>query len=555
MPTLWYCRYTGEAVLSSAKTYIMPFEFNIDLHCHPTGKPYMSGRSQQLHTPFESYENSINSKLLKALKKTIDKVAEIFLGTQSNFDNLQKGKVRVVFASITPMERGFLVMNPNPEKLLVDIGKDLITDRSTEIMGAATLSSSVVEALTGFAAQDLDFVKRHIRNYFREGLLPEYEYLLKYNNKSAEKGKYKIRLVKNFKEIEQTLAADNNTICVLLSVEGGHSFSSEVAKLGDLLERRFDKHDRNEDLLPLAEFEKNIAEMKRWEFVPFFVTLNHHFWNKLGGHARSLNKMVGTLVSQEEGINSRLQPLGEEVINRLLSKKNGPRVLIDMKHMGPRCRKDFYAFMDRVYWQKGDNVPILCSHTGIVSKVDTLNKLMKVDDTAELESKTNYLHECSINLCKEDILAIANSNGLIGIQLDEKRIAGKEVINAIKNSADEMTRRKLRMQYIKIICANLFEIAKAVDSKKAWDIPTIGSDYDGLINHLDFYPTTADMPAFRTDVLRFLKKPEEISQPGFDYVLTLEEINRLMFGLSAEEIAEKLFAANAMNFLKKNFVR
>ena len=75
------------------------------------------------------------------------------------------------------------------------------------------------------------------------------------------------------------------------------------------------------------------------------------------------------------------------------------------------------------------------------------------------------------------------------------------------------------------------------------------------INHLDFYPDTSYMPDLRKDVLSFFKKPEEISEPGFNLIITVAEIKRLMFGLSAEEITEKLFAGNVMKFLEKNFNR
>ena len=85
--------------------------------------------------------------------------------------------------------------------------------------------------------------------------------------------------------------------------------------------------------------------MKQWEFVPFYISLNHHFWNGLAGHAKSLMKLIGTIVSQEEGINEGLKGMGEEVIKLLLKKTNGPRILIDIKHMSPKCRKDFYAFI------------------------------------------------------------------------------------------------------------------------------------------------------------------------------------------------------------------
>jgi microsomal dipeptidase-like Zn-dependent dipeptidase len=140
---------------------------------------------------------------------------------------------------------------------------------------------------------------------------------------------------------------------------------------------------------------------------------------RAGRTGSSLIKLIGTIVSQSEGLNEGLKELGKEVIDLLLKKTNGPRILIDIKHMSPRCRKDFYAYIQLKYWSKGDKFPLICSHTGVVSNAEH-GRLMVQDDNAELHDRTNYLHENSINLCEEDILKIAETNGLIGIQLDEK---------------------------------------------------------------------------------------------------------------------------------------
>lgn len=531
----------------------MPFNFNTDIHCHPSGKPYMSGRTQQKHTPFESYNNEIQAWLLNRLNRQIENLANIRLATQSNFDNLNAGKVRVVIASITPLERAFLAVNQKPDSFLNDTIKALVTEKKTP--WEDTVKSKVVNALTGFYVDDIDFVKKSILHYFREGFLPEYNYLTGFHDQESPGGGYKIKFVKNYTEIEDTINQTNNTICVILSIEGAHALAREVPNLGDLRWRQGISHKNDPaDFTPLADYVNNIEKLKKLDYVPLFVTVMHHFWNGLGGHAKSLMKLIGTFVSQDEGLNEGLKEIGKEVINYLLRTDNGPRILIDIKHMSPQCRKDFYAFIDTKYWKKNDRFPLICSHTGVVSKCRTLNELINQDDDAELHDETNYLHENSINLCAEDIAIIAQTNGLIGIQLDEKRIAGNNIIEVIKND-ESAGGAELRMQYVKVLSANLFEIVKTVNSKKGWDLISIGSDYDGLINHLDFYPTTADMPVLRNDILEFFRNPTEISQEGFNYSLPLTEINRLMFGLSAEEIMDKVFAGNVMAFLQANFNR
>ena len=531
----------------------MALNFNIDIHCHTSSKPYMSGRNNPVHKPFETYENEIQGWLLKRLKKQIENISNVRLATQSNFDNLHQGNVRVIIASLTPLEKAFLVTNVQPGSFLNDTIRDLVSDHTTP--WEDTLKGKVVNALTGYYTDDVDFVKKMMLNYFQESLLPEYNYFTKFHNQGNDGGTYKIQFVKNYTQIEETISADASTICVLLSIEGAHTLSKQVPNLGALRRQQGISHENDQDdFTPLIDYLNNIEAMKQWEFVPFYISLNHHFWNGLAGHAKSLMKLIGTIVSQEEGINEGLKGMGEEVIKLLLKKTNGPRILIDIKHMSPKCRKDFYAFIKIEYWNKNDRVPLICSHTGVVSKSRSLDALIQQDDDNELLDDSNYLHENSINLCAEDILIIAESNGIIGLQLDEKRIAGNNIIDIIKNN-EEVDSTELRRQYVKVIFANLFEMVKTVNSVSGWDLLCIGSDYDGLVNHLDFYPTSAEMPVLRNDMLEFLQDPEEISQPGFNYSLSLIEIRRLMFGLTAETIIEKLFAGNVMEFLKRNFNR
>lgn len=529
----------------------MKMNFNVDIHCHPSGKPYMSGRSNPLHTPFETYNNEIAGWLLSRLKKQIEKISEIKLGTQSNFDNLHLGNVRIIIASFTPLEKAFLVANLKPDSFINDNFKGLVTE--TQTPWEDTIKTSVVNALTGFGTDDIDFSKKSMINYFQEGLQPEYRYFTKFHNQKNKAKNYIIKFVKNFSEIETAIYGDSTTICIINSIEGAHTLASQVPNMAFLKRDQGMGHKKDPaDFTRLIEYVNNIEAIKQWEFPPFFISLNHHFWNGLGGHAKSLMKLIGTIVSQAEGLNTGLKGMGEEVIKLLLKKTNGPRILIDIKHMSPLCRKEFYAFIQTEYWNRNDKFPLVCSHTGVVSKCRTLDALMQQDDDKELHNNSNYLHENSINLCAEDIMKIAETNGLIGIQLDEKRVAGNTIIIIIKSNK-QLGSADLRMQYVKVLFANLFEVVKTVNSKKGWDLLSIGSDYDGLINHLDFYPTAAEMPVLRNDMLEFLKKPQEISQSGFNYCVPLPEIKRLMFGLTATEIIDKIFAENAMNFLRNNF--
>ena len=143
----------------------MPYNFNVDIHCHSSGKPFMSGRAQPVHTPFESYNNEIQAWLLNRLNKQIENLSSVRLATQSNFDNLNAGNVRVIITSITPLERAFLVVNQRANSFLNDVIKDLVRENTTP--WEDTIKSKVVNALTGFYVDDIEFVKKSILHYFR----------------------------------------------------------------------------------------------------------------------------------------------------------------------------------------------------------------------------------------------------------------------------------------------------------------------------------------------------------------------------------------------------
>ncbi len=532
----------------------MPHPF-ADIHCHSTTKPFLTQRGPEefRFTPFEFAENHINSWLLSRLKREIEKATEIRLATQSNFDNLYAGGHRVVIISLTPPEKGFFTMNQADDTFWDDAFKTLLAVQQVPYTG--TIKASVINAFTGFCEEDIDYGKYITTSYFKDLLVPEYEFLKTFDGKKGKDG-YTLHLTGSYTEIENILQNDPNSLCVVLSIEGMHSLYY-VPGFGDLLNNQTTTH-KNEppNFTPLAKYLLNIDTVKSWEHPPFFITLYHHIWNGLGGHARSLNRLMTKLINQEEGINNGINDLGKEVIRRLLfAKNNAKRILLDVKHMSPRSRKDYYNMLLTEAELKDEAIPVICSHGSVVSKRKTLDEMVLLsdnDDWNELDDSTNFLHECSINLCEEDVQMIFKTKGIIGIQLDEKRIAGIEIIKIIQNKVPE-NEDEVNQQYAKVVLANMFRIVQIIQQKEAWDIIAIGSDFDGLINHLDCCPSAADVPTLEQLMLQFLNSDVAIEQAGFNYSIPKAEMQALMFGLSPQQIMEKVFYNNAVAFLKNNY--
>ncbi|MGI8951354.1 MAG: hypothetical protein ACR2FN_07190 [Chitinophagaceae bacterium] len=288
----------------------------------------------------------------------IEKAIEIRLATQSNFDNLFSGGHRIAIISITPPEKGLFIMNQNNNSAHTQFFKKLATSKKLPFTG--TITNEVLNMLTGFSIEDLIFCKFDTTDYYNDLLKPEYEFLKKSNGKKGEGG-YTLCIVNNYAQIEAALKNEPNTLCIIISIEGMHSLYN-APHLEEFFNKQTSTHKKDADnLMSLSGYMANIQDMKNWEHPPLFITFCHHAWNGLGGHARSLNRMMNVFFDQEEGINLGINKLGIEVIKNLLSTKNGKRILIDIKHMSPRSRKDFYNLLRSNTDFKNEKIPVICS--------------------------------------------------------------------------------------------------------------------------------------------------------------------------------------------------
>ena len=506
--------------------------FIADIHCHPSMKPYDSGLIPDVNKNlWKRFENKLELKLIGCLN---DLLFHVPLYTQSNFESLVKGNVRICINSITPVEKGFC--SPAVPGALDPIALILGSPNNKDL-GYRTVST-----ISGIEKSKVAFISAELQDYYDE-LTREYKYIL--NSPMQDEGNpFSFKLVENYDEIQTILGdpAKSNCICLINSIEGAHSFGSGTAETENISDPEL-----------IRRLQNNIAEVKAWKYPPFFVTLNHHFHNQLGGHARSLMGLLYKLLDQKPGMNGGLTNVGSAVIDALLSDKNGKRILIDIKHMSATCRRDFYSMLETQY--KDEQIPIICSHTGIIRGLDHLSGLMKQTDTDDF-NKLHYLHDWTINLCKEDVQIIHRSCGLIGLQLDEKRLGGGIASEKISNARNRWKKypsdanlRLYKNEYLKLVVANLIEAVRAIGDKTAWDILSIGSDNDGIINPLDFYSSADKFSELRSDLLAFFRDPVE----NPDVNLQKGFYKKYYYGLDPEEIVEKIMFGNVMKFLERNF--
>jgi len=539
----------------------------VDIHCHTSMRPFLNNENEQFI--FEGYTFKPADNLFKLVQKVIENIAHISLKMQSSFDDMYAGGISLANVSISPMEIGFGLMNNDWKHFINDYLKirkfKLWNEKNDNV-----IAPELINAITGFGITEIQKItasrrgSQGMRHYYDDYFVHELKWLLSFDNEQSLEKKYTVCFPKNGKELKENLS-NNKILNILLSVEGAHSFMSIPPKQ-HVLNSQKKKHTRvSNDAVLVKEVARSIQNLKQQHDVPVcFVSLCHHFWNGLSGHSRSLAKLIGSIVNQNEGINSGLNINGKQVIEDLARTDYGDGktykpILIDIKHLSPKARIDYYSF--RKNHSKLKHLPIVCSHTGICVYYDNLKDWNKdIDFSGDTNEKGKcYLHEEAINLCREDLLEIYNSKGLIGIQLDEKRIMGSLALKEIKGAK---TTAKRKEAYAKTVWANIFagifelQSAGVTDLKQAWDLFCIGSDYDGLINHFDDFETAADFNDIAITMEKVISKKdlsfELCKATGHKINITSDQVKELKCGIANKTLVKKVFSSNAIDFFVQN---
>jgi microsomal dipeptidase-like Zn-dependent dipeptidase len=457
-----------------------------DLHCHPNLKPFG-----------HSFIKKVNEKSCLWYKKAptfLSKVILRILGvtrfSQTDFSTMSKSKMKIAFVSLYPFEKGFFATRFLPNKI------------------AAKLSDFV----TSIGYERVRYLQRH-KNYF-EDFLNEYYYLFNgLRSKQIDDDNYSWNFATNFNEIQNNLE-ETNSIAVIPTIEGAHIFNTGLGEFGVCYDE--------------TRILQNVRIVKNLPIPPLFITFAHNFNNDLCGHAPSLES-IGFLVDQTKNLNTGFSQLGYNVLKALLSRNGGQQILIDIKHMSLKSRLQYYDILKNEY---NNEIPIIASH-GAVTGVN-------LKGYAKGSLNSEFFVNDSINFYDEEIVTIAKSNGLLGVQLDSKRLAPKGVLK--KSWLRNNHKNNLEHSSL-IIWRQLRHVAEILDahSLPAWDICCIGSDFDGTIKPLSGIWTSEDFEAMAQSLVKIAGKYLKI-----DNQLQLE-VNR---NISPDRLVRNFTINNTINFLK-----
>lgn len=479
-----------------------------DLHAHNHAKSYLWLRpNREKHRAKGEYHPwTIISDHRKALQKG-DMGSRY---AQADLVKLWNGGVRLAFNALYPIERGFFTISMDgiagedrwykaltraitsqhlPLRDALQFMVMFIPDRMIDHFQSdgydywAALKEEYAYAVSKDGQPTRNNI--HTPTLLRQLLESEKRRRRRYPRELDALGTYAVPRTRA--ELDAALYADR--IAMVLTIEGAHSFGTDRASIDACLQR--------------------VMEVKRWPHPVFFITFAHHFDNGLCGHAHSFPDVSTFIMDQGPRLNEGFTPGGWRMIRRLLSLRDdntpdphaGHRILIDVKHMSARARKQYYANIVEPRRAMGDVIPVIASHVGY-SGVATLDRLIaglgtEKDDAFDASGRFN---RWNINVCDEDVRIIHRTRGLLGLSFDQRILGvpkaqktpgGRNTIVALWDNVKEMMN----------VIYNDATIPAAL-RPSIWERITLGSDFEGWIDPIDDYPTSLYYDAFRDHLIQ-----------------------------------------------------
>ncbi|MEO1434284.1 MAG: hypothetical protein AAFV80_02025, partial [Bacteroidota bacterium] len=486
-----------------------------DLHVSYTNKPFNSIKGAE-YGLWEQIYHDCGADFSETLVKQYGK--NMVKESQSHFESLARGNVRIACLALSPIQTKF-------------INTKFLTNKNKQ---------ETISCLLGIQG-DQAFLRKTDRDYF-ENLVDHIEYLQRFSDKehSVDGINYQYTLVKDLEDLEE--AIDNPTMmAMILTVEGAHALGQSIyidEGLGDSQEYQVQVLDNVKRLKGIMPLKPNSSDLLDEPIL--FISLGQHYPNAIVGNTQTFTDFQREVYGEDISLNDGFTSLGKKVVKELTSRQKGRRVLIDIKHMSLEGRKWYYDFVENQRFI-GENIPIVASHVGIAGSSWEDPRYLTSDDSRK--NRTRVLNLWQQNLANEEVKMIVESDGLIGISLDQQVIAGEAFQDLVDKTVPGTVQR--RQVYMKLVLANMFAAVQAANDQKAWDHLCVGSDYDAMFDPMETYLTADDFPSLGEDIENFLNDPTDL----FD-LFTEAEVRRLMFELEPDAIARKVLSDNMINFLK-----
>ena len=201
-------------------------------------------------------------------------------------------------------------------------------------------------------------------------------------------------------------------------------------------------------------------------------------------------------------------------------------------------RKSRLEYFELLKNYPNKNFPIIVSH-GCVTGLSQPGGI----HTTRI-SQENIFNTDDINFFDDEIIKVGRSNGLFGIQLDERRIGSKSVLRETKAI---MSKRNTLYSWSKLVWNQISHIAEVLDAdgQFAWGIQSLGTDFDGIIDPIDGY-WTAEQIDYLDDYL-LMHAYNYVKEIKLPCPLTQERNRKI----DPEKIVERIMTSNALAVLAR----
>ncbi len=548
-----------------------------DLHCHPGELIYHKLRGNMKQSEFTS-DLKNNPTRIDVIRESCPKLIKGKMAgpyLQSDFFKSSLSKSALLFVALYPLEMGFATGKFRGGRFIstllsnIPFLNSIMFTLNIKKLNVGRKKYLYIRSGHYDYYDELQTVSKFYGNWDDE--IFEDETFVDGCTKGRTQGKYKIiRKSKDVSAIENP--AEISTIGVVFTIEGMHSFGT-----GHIKQSRHKDVD-HETLI------KRIIDWKKGDLPIFFITFSHHFNNTLCGHAHSFPKVVGNLIlAQEENLAAGFTQNGLDTVHLLLNLGKysiggyGRRILIDIKHMSPLGRKEYYLIVKaHNIANPKDQIPIVASHMGYTGRQSLddiiylntddqpdakLTRKAEKDKSSEqgfeIRGMTYFYNPWGINLSGEDVREIVRSRGLIGISMDERILAAKRTRKWFARKRWSIERK--RTLFSGIILNNILGIFDAIygsnsdlsaeEKSFAPNCLCLGSDFDGYINPLDAYAAVSMYDQLRNDLVK------EIAQYNIDHP---ESLFREILAATTDEKeviewVDKFIFRNAFDFLSDHW--
>ena len=534
-----------------------------DLHTHPSLYPFNRLRNSAAESDpsrFHPWE----PMPVDARKQAEGAHASSY--TQASFAKLTRSRTRLAFASLTPIERGFFeVVEGENHRPFAREALRLATGATAVKGGLAWLRhgrEGAEEELTGIlrnrgpVRQALQVAYLHyslarVRHLISEGYDYWDEYRRELDFLRTRDGQRHVpargqvatgleqdcagtyHLVRDADQLARLIDGDGDQIAVVLTIEGAHVFALDPGGRP----------------ATLSTIQDRIEALRRQPEPVLFLTLAHHFDNGICGHAHSLPAAARLAMDQKKRMFEGFEREGDRglrIVRELLDldgslrDRGERRILLDIKHMSPRTRREYYAEVIGPYndrWatrsaaDRGETqpLPVIASHVGY-SGIATLEEL---ESNTPLETDHHFSggnNAWGLNLCDEDVRMVLASRGLIGVIFD-RRVAGVAPGTQVP---DHLWDRVLFGQLLGFVDAVMLDDRiPASERRGIWDCLCFGTDYDGVMHPIPRYATVLDFDRLAEDLARLLHAVRH---------------TRMIDEIGVDELVDKICWRNAYDF-------